>query len=854
MEVKRDACGLRAKQLHPDDLGETQNSLKSIQVVDGWKFRQVGDHIAGLPGWLPVSRFPTNVHADLLHHRLIPDPTVAKNEELVQWVGERAWAYRTKFPCPSLSPAQKVVMAFDGLDTHATVWLNGKELLKTKNMFVPERLDVTKHLNILTDNELEIIFESSYLIGKKLVESDPGHRPIYLELFYCRIADLFLTAEVERSLAAAEIAAHCEVEGNATEIRFEILFQGKMVATETVGIVDGLASAVFRTQKPELWYPARYGKQPLYELKAVVYAGTSACDVKTKRFGLRRAEVIQRELEDAPGTTFFFQVNNIPVFCGGSNWIPADMSIPTIESTRYRALVKLALESNNSMIRVWGGGIYEEDVFYDTCDELGILVWQDFLFACGNYPANNEFLDLVSHEATANVKRLRHHPCIVIWAGNNEDYQYRETENLDYDPQDRDPESWLKSNFPARYIYEKLLVDVTQALIPNTYYHIGSPFGGKSTTDPTVGDIHQWNVWHGTQESYQTWDKLVGRFVSEFGMEAFPSISTIDSYLPNGKDDPDRYAQSSTVDFHNKAVGHERRLATYLEENIPYSHEPFDYYIYCTQLMQAECLATAFRLWKREWKGRSREYCGGALVWQLNDCWPGQSWSIVDYFLRPKLAYYAMKRELADITINTKRIVEDIPADRYTRAHIKRAHKVQIFATNFSLNNHQYSLKFQGWDISTGQQLLAEQNAEPETLNPNQSTELCVRELGDSETAARMVFAAYLINPNDGQIIARSINWPEPLKYSHFPAPKNLRVDIVRAKDTDTGHTIEIQCDVPVKGFVLEVSDAEKHDIVFEDNCIDLVPDEVVRIGVKGLGSIKEPKITYRYLKAGIDL
>ena len=176
MEVKGDACGLRAKQLHPDDLGETQDSLKSIGIVIGWEFRQVGIETAGSPGWLPVSRFPTNVHADLLHHRMIPDPTVAKNEGHCQWVGKRAWAYRTKFPCPSLSPAQKAVIAFDGLDTHATVLLNGNELLKTKNMFVRERLDVTKHLNILTENELEIIFESSYLIGKKLVESDPGHK------------------------------------------------------------------------------------------------------------------------------------------------------------------------------------------------------------------------------------------------------------------------------------------------------------------------------------------------------------------------------------------------------------------------------------------------------------------------------------------------------------------------------------------------------------------------------------------------------------------------------------------------------------------------------------------------------
>ncbi|KAL8926932.1 MAG: hypothetical protein Q9172_001593 [Xanthocarpia lactea] len=777
---------------------------------------------------------------------MIPNPSIGKNEEQVQWVGEQSWAYKTTFNSPSLSQDQKAVIAFDGLDTHATVSLNGNEVLKTKDMFIPERLDVTNHLKLLAENELEIVFESSYLIGKRLVESDPGHK------YGCWNADLFFNTKVDKSLAAAEVLAQCEVEGTATEVRFEILLGGKMMATETVGTIDGLASAVLRTQKPDLWYPARYGRQPLYDLKAVLYAGTSVCDVKTKRFGLRRAQVVQRELEDAPGTTFFFQINNIPVFCGGSNWIPADMFIPRIDPSKYRAYVKLAVEGKHSMIRVWGGGIFEEESFYNACDELGILVWQDFLFACGNYPANDEFLDLVKLEATANVKRLRHHPCIVIWAGNNEDYQYRETEDLDYEPHDKDPKHWLKSDFPARYIYEKILVDVTQDLMPNTYYHYGSPFGGKTTRDPSIGDIHQWNVWHGSQEPYQNWDKLVGRFVSEFGMEAFPSINTVDSYLPKGKDDTDRFVQSSTVDFHNKAVGHERRLAAYLVENIPYSHQPIDYYVYCTQLMQAECLATAFRLWKREWKGRFREYCGGALVWQLNDCWPGQSWSIVDYHLQPKLAYYAIKRELADITINTRRTIEEIPADEYTHAYIKKVHKMQVFSTNLSLNYHQYSLSFRGWDISTGERQFSEQRRQPETLKPNQSTEICEYELGDGQAAGHIVVAAYWIGPKDGQIVARSISWPEPLKYVRFPAPKNLRVDIIGGQNT--GNTFEIECDVPIKGFVLEVDNDTNGNIVFEDNCIDLVPGEAVRIGVKGLELLEKPKITYRYLKAAIDL
>lgn len=232
--------------------------------------------------------------------------------------------------------------------------------------------------------------------------------------------------------------------------------------------------------------------------------------------------------------------------------------------------------------RVWGGGVYEDDSFYDACDEFGIMVWQDFMFACGNYPTWPWFLESIEKEAAYNVRRLRHHASIVIYAGNNEDYQVQEQSGLEYDYEDKDPENWLKTDFPARYIYEKLLPSVVRKLSPDTFYHPGSPWGeGKLTSDTTVGDLHQWNgiysfrsfpttlltsvVWHGTQEKYQTFDKLGGRFNSEFGMEAFPHMQTIESFIEN---DADKYPQSHILDFHNKATGHERRIATYLAENV----------------------------------------------------------------------------------------------------------------------------------------------------------------------------------------------------------------------------------------------------------------------------------------------
>lgn len=864
----------------PEQIAST---LTAIPLNAGWVFRQAGV-VEGK--WMPVSQFPTNVHLDLIYNHVIPDPYIAKNETDVQWVGEQSWVYKTNFQLSTLSSPRKAVLEFDGLDTHATVFLNGRKIIQTEDMFIPERVDVTENIRISTGNELEIVFESTYLIGKKLVEAHPKHkygcwngdpsrlavrkaqyqygwdwgpalltcgpwRPISLELYTSRIEELFFMTQVDRSLEWAEIIPKCKIEGDATEVEFEILLNGKKVTRQIVRVVGGFASALLRTQKPELWYPARYGKQPLYDLKATLFDEHNVLDAKNRRFGLRRAEVIQRQLDDVAGTTFFFQINNIPIFCGGSNWIPADSFIPKIKPSRYRDWIKLAVEDNQSMIRIWGGGIFEEQQFYDACDESGILVWQDFMFACGNYPAHDGFLDLVKREATANVKRLRHHPCIVIWAGNNEDYQYRETERLEYDPGDLDPNNWLKSNFPARYIYEKILVDVTRELVPDTYYHYGSPYGGKDTTDPTIGDIHQWNVWHGTQERYQAWDKLCGRFVAEFGMEAFPSVETIDSYLVNGNEDPERHTQSSIVDFHNKALGGERRLATYLVENIPYSHFPFDYYIYCTQLMQSECVATAFRLWKREWKGPGREHCGGALVWQMNDCWPTQSWSIVDYYLRPKLAYFTIKRELANISINMNRSVEEIPANDYTHAYIKKIHKVQLFGTNLHLQDRKYLVHVQAWDLEAGRAISVESPRDPVEFNRNRSTEIAECKLGDSRDEARIVIAANLLDLNDGSSVARSVNWPEPLKYVHLPKPKNLRMEI---KSTVNGNVIELKAEVPVKGVALETSGADGDSVVLEDNCVDLFPGETVQIGVRGLAVGEEHRVSMKYLKAAVDL
>ncbi|OWP05578.1 glycoside hydrolase family 2 protein [Marssonina coronariae] len=845
----------------------------TIPIDQNWTFKQ-GDSPDSK--FLPVAQFPTNVHLDLMAHKIIPDPFVGKNESDVQWVGEVSWVYRTTFPTPSLPLSDtgrgvcKAVIAFDGLDTYATVLLNGTEILKTENMFIPERVDVTTLLKRGGDNKLEITFESAYLKGCAIVEEHPDHywgcwngdtsrlavrkaqyhwgwdwgpmlmtcgpwRPIKLEIFSSRISDLYFTSKVNESLeraeffATAEIEREAETEAEALEIRFEISLSGReeVVASQTVKVEKGAASHHFTIEKPALWFPARYGKQPLYTVTAMLLdGGTSEVDRQSKKFGLRRAELIQRPVTDQPGTSFFFQVNNIPIFCGGCNWIPADSFIPRITAQRYRDWVKLVADGNQLLIRVWGGGIFEEQAFYDACDELGVLVWQDFMFGCGNYPAFPDFLSLVRREAEENVKLLRHHPSIVIWAGNNEDYQYQESMKLTYDPANQDAESWLQTDFPARYIYEEILAATCRQLIPDTFYHFGSPWGGKATTDPTVGDMHQWNVWHGSQEKYQNFDKLVGRFVSEFGMEAFPHIKTIESFLALGRDDPDRFAQSSTVDFHNKADGHERRIALYLVENFRYGPDPLEQFIYSTQLMQAECLASAYRLWKRQWKGPGREYCGGALVWQINDCWPATSWAVVDYYLRPKHAYYTVKREMAPLSLGVARAEHVVPRDKYTRAFFDKTTQIEIWASNLTLAGVTADLVVKAFDVVSGRETFSQTVESAFLLPENRSTEVAafpvpVPRPGDEN---QTVVAAYLMR--DGATLARYVNWPEPLKYVPLQKPSALHVTL-----SSGGTEVEITAEVPLKGVALECED---EGVVFGDNLVDVVPGEMVRIPVTG--------------------
>ena len=475
------------------------------------------------------------------------------------------------------------------------------------------------------------------------------------------------------------------------------------------------------------------------------------------------------------------------------------------------------------LLRVWGGGIWEEDVFYDLCDELGVLIWHDFLFGCGNYPCWPELLQSIENESSAQVQRLRHHCSIVIYAGNNEDYQLQESEGLTYDYEDKDPENWLKTDFPARYVYEKILPNIVRKYSPSVPYHPGSPWGdGKITSDKTVGDLHQWNVWHGTQEKYQIFDTMGGRFNSEFGMEAFPHIDTIKWFCT----DPSQlYPQSRVLDFHNKADGHERRIATYLVENFRTQTE-LEPFIHRTQLVQSEALMFGYRGWRKRF-GQDR-LCGGALVWQLDDCWPVTSWAIVDYFQRKKPAYYALARVLAPIAIGIQRAHHDWSV---THAHPAATSNFEVWVVSSRQEEITAKVEVKFLSIKSGAEIKTKIEKEIR-ITPNGTTDVLKGVIDNTNEEPHVLAARLFI---DDAVVARDVDWPQPLKYLSF---EDRGVEVVYR-----GDLIQVTAKKPTKGFVFE----ERDGILLSDGAIDVVPGDEIKVRVTGLGDGDEP-LKWRYL------
>ncbi|OBT83701.1 hypothetical protein VE02_08279 [Pseudogymnoascus sp. 03VT05] len=837
--------------------------LKRTPLNKGWQFKQTTSLNGGaVSEFFPVSQFPTVAHIDLLHHGLIKDPYIDCNELETLWVNNANWTYRTSFLSPSTSTSARIALVFDGLDTIVSVFLNNRLVLESRNMHRAHHVDVTDALSKEGEsNVLELRFSNAPEYGRSemkrigykgngtdvhfggperlFVRKAQYHwgwdwgpavntcgpwKDIWLETYTSRISEFLVRQQVSEDLQIAELRITGAVDGEGRSVLIHLTDpSGNVLVEKELPLSENNIFEGYLCLKKDLqlWYPFLYGQSPLYTISATL----PGLDVQTRMIGLRRLKLLQHKLKEAPGTSFIFEINNIRVFSGGSCWIPGDFMLPRMTKERYTDWLMAAKSGNQSMIRVWGGGIVESDHFYDICDKEGILVWQDFLFACGDYPASPDFIAEVKTEGEGHIKRVGHHASLVLWAGNNEDYMLAERFGWEFDPADQEG-PWDKTQFPAREIYERVQPELCQRLGGDVPYWRSSPYGGKTSNDVTVGDTHIWDIWHGKMSPYQDYKAYTSRFVSEFGFESAPDIRTLHKAIT---DPMERHWQSLTFDAHDKGPGHERRYPLYAGENFRFRLNPLADFIYCSQFLQAEAMSYAYNHWRREFRGPGEEYCSGVLVWQLNDIWPGTSWALVDVDLHRKPSFYITKRALAPIVLGMERVVTSAPP-YITTGYRATKSALNIWAVNGFMTSCSAELHLSAWDIETGSKVLlpAEASERNVRLKPNQSNELATLEIPNAECT---VIAARLVS-DQGTQLARWVSWPEPLKLLRFKPDLIVSVEVESSSATDV---VVLKADAPAKGVVISVPVEAGEDAEFADNFVDLVPGEEIRITAQGL-------------------
>src|SRR5574341_280323 len=641
--------------------------MTRIQSLTGaWEFRQ-----AGTEDWLPAN-VPGGVHTDLLALGRIPDPFVGDNERRVQWVAEADWEYHHQFTAaPELLHQPHIGLVCDGLDTLATVSLNGHELGRAANMFRQYRWDV-KPLLKGGENDRRIVFDSPLLFAaaQQAIRPMPGVSHAIPGGPYLRKAPCHFGWDWGPQLPPIGVWKDIQLEGyegaRIAEVRISQQHAGGQVTVEARVAVQSWDEAprsvvmrlvapdgqVFETRapvapgnestlrvdipNPQIWWPNGYGAQPLYRASVELHQSDLVLDQREYQLGLRTLEL--RQQPDEWGRSFTFVVNGLPVFAKGANWIPAD-SFPTrLTEAALEGLIRSAAETHQNMLRVWGGGFYEEERFYDLCDRYGILIWQEFIFSCSIYPLDvPAFLENVHAEVVENVRRLRHRASLALWCGNNEmewgwvDWGWNRPELQD-----------LKAAYD-RFFHDTLPA-WCRAEDPDHSYWPSSPSSDTPFENPNgqqQGDAHYWDVWHG-RKPFTSYRHQYPRFMSEFGFQALPPLATIRTYA----DEAEWNMTSYVMEMHQKnASGNSLMVGQMLDTfRLP---KDFVSLVYLSMALQAEGIRYGVEHWRRH-----PDRVAGILYWQLNDCWPVASWSSLDYFGRWKALHYAARRFYAPLMLS----------------------------------------------------------------------------------------------------------------------------------------------------------------------------------------------------------
>ncbi len=631
--------------------------MKQLSLCGPWTLDIPGSAFQSVPAQVPGS-----VYHDLLSAERIPDPFYRDNETQALALMENDFRYSRTFSVDAgLLSCDAVLLRCEGLDTLAMVSINGAEAGRANNMHRTWEFDV-KSLLREGENDIVVHFASpTRTIRERFVDDPAVGSADAMEGFpnlrkaHCmfgwdwgpRLPDAGIWRDisllgVDRARIRDVLVEQFHGDGQVTLRIHTHITRLTDAPTETAVSVTAPDGTVLTgvgehceigIADPQLWWPAGYGEQPLYRVEVVLSSGGEPLDAWNRRIGLRTMTVT-REKRDY-GETFSHCVNGVDVFAMGMDYIPEDNLLPRVTPARTRRLLEDARLANVNTIRVWGGGYYPDDWFYDACDELGLLVWQDFMFACAVYNLTDEFEETITAEFVDNIRRLRSHPSLALWCGNNEMEQFV------------DGGLWVrekrqKSDYIKMYHY--ILPKVLKAEDPQAFYWPSSPSSGgdfDAPGDPSRGDVHDWDVWHGLKP-FTDYRNYLFSYVSEFGFQSFPCMETIETFtLPE-----DRNIFSYVMEKHQRNATANGRIVTYLSQTYLYPSD-LDKLVYASQLLQAQAMQYGVEHWRRN-RGR----CMGAVIWQLNDCWPVASWSGIDYFGRWKALQYYAKRFFAPVLVS----------------------------------------------------------------------------------------------------------------------------------------------------------------------------------------------------------
>lgn len=664
------------------------------EIDSGWKFRQ-----GRMPNWYPAT-VPGVIHTDLLANKIIEDPFFRLNERGQQWIDKEDWMYETYFDVDDeMFNKDNIRLHFNGLDTYADVYLNGEKILGADNMFREWKVDIKGKVKA-KDNKFEVYFHSpikidipkwdalpyQYRTGPDQAENggifnkrvsifarkagyhygwDWGPRfvtsgiwrPIVLEAWNDLRLENVYVQQKEVSAKKAVISTQVEVLADkdiqGVKVSVSDKNNGKVYGTTIANLTKGMnkVSVDFTMNKPRLWWSNGLGEAYLYDFKTEVEVASKVVDSQTDKIGIRSLKVHRDP--DKYGTNFYFELNGVPVFAKGANYIPSDNFLPRVTDEKYEQTILDAVNANMNMLRVWGGGIYENDIFYDLCDKYGILVWQDFMFACSLYPSEGAFLENIRQEAIDNVKRLRNHPSIAIWCGNNEVHEfwiawgYRET-YADVNPE-YERTVWKQYTD----LFDGVLPDVVNEYSPGMFYLSSSPYS-TGPDDQVNGDRHYWGVWHGRKPTDQ-FNIERSRFFSEYGFQSFPEFESVKKFAPEPMD---WNIMSEVMLAHQRAGTYGNQLMEDYLVNEYHKPKDFQHFLYMSQILQGDAIKKAIEAHRRD-----MPYCMGTLFWQHNDCWPVASWASRDYYGRWKAQHYYAREAYRDILVSP--IAKDEKLDVY---------------------------------------------------------------------------------------------------------------------------------------------------------------------------------------------